>query len=128
MALNCDVNTRLAAAGCFSGQCLGDSEREAIQLYARVANLAASGGTDFSTDLTALQEAAKEWQSLSQAELAAIDVQISVANAVANGASIETGANALKEASACYACLGAETRHQISEFLRCALSNLNASD
>lgn len=126
MALNCAVPTLLSAAKCYIDQCNSAADREAIEIYFRVIGLAGAGGTTY--DPKSLQSAAKDWQGLSAKQLSAIDVYISGQNAVANGATLPAGIDAIKDAASCYLCIPEATRKQLLMFLRCALSNLDAGD
>ncbi len=122
MALNCDLNTLLAASKCFRGACMSDDERDAIIIYLRAQNLNAKGGANL-TNITDLQVAAKDWQIISKEERRAIEVFIEVTNATAAGASVSTTADGLKAAAKCFMCLGEERRRQLATFLLCAISS-----
>ena len=62
MAFDTDLRDLLEASKCFRMPCMGEQDRTAILTAVRVANLEASGGADFTNDLTALQNAAKDWR------------------------------------------------------------------
>ena len=128
MAFSCDLNTLLANSRCFLENCLSEEEREAIELYVRVQNLAAAGGADYRTDLTALQNAAKEWQVLFCTQRKAISLYIDIQNSIANGASFDQDVNSLKAAAKCYECLGKEWKKNLLEFLKCAINSLGEPD
>lgn len=128
MALSCEINELLSAARFFLAPTTSEAEREAILIYLRVQGLIAAGGADYSTSVTELQEAAKEWQVVDPALRETVLLQMSVENAITNGASIDTAIAALKENSRCYLCMGAETRRNVAAFLRCALNELGAPD
>jgi hypothetical protein len=128
MPLNCDLNALIAASAQFTEPHMGSAERKAIALYAMVIALAALGGADYSDSLTALQDAAKEWQTTAPAQREAINTVIHTQNATDNGADVPTDVNELKAASRCYLCLGDERMEQLMLFLRCAINSEGAPD
>jgi hypothetical protein len=125
---SCDVNELLASSACFQEICMGQSARDAIEIYARVQNLAASGGTDYTADTNGLLQAAKEWQPLSKNQMDAIDLYIDIQNAISNGADFETDVNSLMSAAACYRCLGTQTQKTVLDYLKCAINSLGEPD
>ena len=125
MAIDCTLNTLLTQAKCFEDQCLGEADREAILMYLRVKGLAAAGGTDYSSSLTTLLSDSKAWQIVvGENQRQAINLEIARQNAVANGASIGTTANALKTAARCMMCIGTEFRKSVLLYLECQLNSL----
>ena len=121
---SCDLNTLLTESVGFLQPAMGESEIEGIDLYLRVANLAASGGANYVGDVTALTQAAAAWQRLSQVERKAIALFIDLQDAVDDGAVVSQTPNTLKIASTCYACLPKDVRKNTLLFLKCALSQL----
>lgn len=127
MALNCNLEALILASKDFLEPAISEQERQAIQIYLRAQGLLAAGGADL-TDINNLLEAAKEWQVLAQTQRSAIDVYISLENAVVNGATVDNDIQALTESAKCFLCLPQQTKLQLLEFLRCALSEQNAAD
>jgi hypothetical protein len=124
MAINCDLNTLLAASKCLQETCTAEEERFAIDLLARVTELAAAGGTDYRTNLTKLQNDAKQFQVLFKSQREAIALYIDLQNVVAVSPSFNTEINALKAAAKCYECLGHEWKKNLMLFLKCQLNSL----
>jgi hypothetical protein len=125
---SCAVNTLLARSKCLQRLCLGETDWNAIGIYARVKNLAASGGTDYSANMNALLQASKEYQVLPGDQRRAIDLLLSIDNANDNGASVSYDPNVLKSNAKCFECLGLELQMQILLFLRCSLAKLDKPD
>jgi len=125
---SCAVNTLLSRAACFEKNCLGEIDINAIEIYARVKNLAASGGTDYSASLNALLQASKEYQMLPKDQRRAINLVLSIDNANDNGATVSYDPNVLKANAKCFECLGIEMQLQILLFLRCSLAKLDKPD
>jgi len=128
MAFSCDLNTLLGNSKCFLDPCITDSERESIEMYLRIKNLAAAGGTDYSSNLTLLLTDAKQWQILECTQRKAISLYIDMQNAITNGAVIDQDINSLKAHAACYQCVGEKTRKNTLEFLKCAINTLGKPD
>lgn len=128
MAIDCNVRALINASKCFLEQCMSEHDRESIRIFARVKNLAASGGTNYLNNLNGLLQASKDWQVLSGTQRSAIDLYIDITNAINNGATIDTSPDELMVAARCYRCLGHETRKQILGFLKCAINNLGNPD
>jgi hypothetical protein len=126
MAINCDVPTLVAASTAFLEPNMGESERDAIDLYIRVANLAAASGADYTGDINALLTAAAGWKVLDCNQRKAISLYIDMQNAVNNGAILSQAT--VLENFRCYQCIGTETRKQVLEFLKCAINNLGKPD
>lgn len=125
---SCAVNTLLARAACFEKNCLSEVDINAIEIYARIKNLAASGGTDYSSNLNALLKDSKEYQMLPKDQRRAISLLISIDNANDDGASVSYDPNVLKSNAKCFECLGIELQFQILLYLRCALAKLDKPD
>jgi hypothetical protein len=121
----CDPNVLLTQAKCFLPACIGPDDREAIEIYVRVAELAAVGGTDYRTNLAKLLVDAKGWQALVEDHRRAVTLWIDVLNATNNGATIATDINSLRTGSKCYLCLGWETKKALKLFLKCQLNKLD---
>ncbi len=128
MAIDCNLRALINASKCFLEPCMSEWDRESILIFARVKNLAASGGTNYLNNLNGLLQASKEWQVLSGTQRSAIDLYIDLTNAVNNGATINTARDELMVAARCYRCLGHELRKQILGFLKCAINNLAKPD
>ena len=122
---SCAVNDLIARSKCYQQMCLGEIDNNAVVLFAQVANLAASGGTDYTNDLTALLNDAKEYQVLPKNQRRQINLLISLDNASDDGADISYDPNVLMAAAKCYACLGVELQFQLMLFLRCSLAKLD---
>jgi hypothetical protein len=125
---SCDVNTLLARAACFEKPCLGEIDLNAMEIYARVQNLAASGGTDYSASLNALLQASKQYQTLPKDQRRAINLVLSIDNANDDGAPVSYDPNVLESNAKCFKCLGIELQYQILLFLRCSLAKLDKPD
>lgn len=122
MPLDCNLAALILASAKLVNPSIGEQERLAIEIYAMVESLNATGGADYTTSLTDLLEAAKEWQSLRGTQMEAVRTFITVSNAIATGADIGTDVPTLIEASRCYLCLPQDEKLRLKEFLRCALS------
>lgn len=125
---SCAVNTLLARSKCFQKPCLGEIDLNAMEIYARVKNLQAVGGTDYSASLNALLVDSKEYQALPKDQRQAINLLLSIDNAIDDGASVSYDPNVLKSNAKCYECLGVELQRQVLLFLRCSLAKLNKPD
>jgi len=129
MPANCDVNLLAANSRCFLDQCQSEAEREALEIYLGVQNLAGAGGANYTGDLNALLNAAKSWATLSEAQLSAINVYIAQQNAIDNGGdAANASVNTLRAAARCFVCIPTMTRHQLLMFLRCAISEQGVAD
>lgn len=121
---SCNVNGLLKAATCFTDKCMSDPDRKAIMMYARIKNLAALGGTDYSANLKQLMIDSATWRARAEDQLKAIAVYIALENAINDGASINLNVNALATAAKCYraGCIGREDINGILAFLGCVLN------
>ena len=128
MPISTDVNQLLSDSACYKEFCMGDGSRLPIEIYARVQNLAAIGGTDYSNDLNGLLTATKTYQPLYEEQRKAIGVNIALVNAVADGAVIDTNVNSLKAESKCYECLGLETQKNLLLWLGIQINNFAKPD
>lgn len=120
---SCDVNALGVLATCFQDKCMSDGDRKAITIYARIKNLAALGGTDYSSNLKQLLIDSANWRQRAEDELKAIAVYIALQNAVNDGASINTNVNSLAIAAKCFgpSCLGATDQNGVLAFLGCTI-------
>lgn len=128
--LACDPNGLAINAKCFSNQCLGPDDREAIEVYAMMQELKAIGGTDY-TGTNGIQQlliAAKGWQRLDEDTRRAIILYITVQNALGKGAVFASDINSLRAASKCILCIGWETRKNIKLLLKCLINQQQAPD
>lgn len=125
---SCAVNNLIARSKCFQRACLGEIDQNAIEILARVQNLKASGGTDYSGNLTALLQDAKEYQVLPKDQRRQINLVLSIDNANDDGASVSYDPNVLKSQAKCYTCFGIELQLQLLLFLRCSLAKINKPD
>lgn len=125
---SCAVNDLLQRSKCLQRACLGEISMNAIEILARVKNLAASGGTDFSADLNGLLTASKEYQVLPKDQRRQINLILSIDNANDDGASVPYDPNELEALAKCYSCLGIELQLQVLLFLRCSLAKLDKPD
>jgi hypothetical protein len=124
----CDINVLLARSKCFQRACLGEIDLNSIEILARVKNLAASGGSDYTTNLNALLQDAKQYQVIPKDQRRQINVVLSIDNAIDDGASMSYDPNVLKSQAKCYECLGIELQLQLLLFLRCSLAKLDKPD
>ena len=120
---SCNVNTLLVLAKCFSDKCMGRVDRNALIIYARIKNLAALGGTDYSANLKQLMIDAANWRKRSRDELHAIEVYEALQNATNNGATPGTDVNALTTAAKCVSseCLGEADQLGLMGYLKCTI-------
>jgi len=121
---SCNVNGLLRAATCFQDKCMSEGDRKAIMIYARIKNLAAIGGTDYSSNLKQLMIDSATWRKRAEDELRAIAVYIALENAINDGASINLNVNSLMTAAKCVKgqCLGKENQNGILAYLGCAIN------
>lgn len=121
---SCDVNGLLKASTCFSDKCMSDYDRKAIMIYARIKNLAAIGGPDYSSNTKQLLIDSAQWRKRAEDQLKAIWTYITLENAINDGATINLNVNSLATQAKCYgpACLGREDQNGILAFLGCALN------
>ena len=121
---SCNVNGLLKAASCFQDKCMSTQDRKALIIYARIKNLAALGGTDYSNNLAALMKDSITWQKRAKDELEAIAVYMALENAINDGATINLNVNSLAAAAKCLkaGCLGNEQLNGIGAFLGCAIT------
>lgn len=125
---SCNLNDLIQAAKCLSDVCMSESDRKAIQIYARVASLAASGGTDYRNNLSLLLKDSRLWQLQSCDTLQAVDTYITILDANDNGAALGTDPKAILAEAKCMrgGCLGKEQTRGVLEFLKCALNQLDS--
>lgn len=121
---SCNVNGLLTAAACFTDRCMGQPERDALIIWARIKNLAAIGGVDYSVNLSRLMVDSATWRVRALDQLRAIDVYIALQNAIGDGAVINLNPNSLALAAKCLKsqCLGKSDTDGIKAFLGCAIS------
>lgn len=122
---SCDVNGLLRASSCFMDKCMAEGDRKAIMIYARIKNLAALGGTDYSSNIKQLMIDSRQWRQRAEDELKAIAVYTALENAINDGASINLNANALAKAAKCLQvqCLGREDMNGLLGFLGCTITS-----
>ena len=130
MAFSCDLNTLIQSAKCLSDLCVAESDRGAIDIYTRIANLAAIGGTDYRNNLKQLMIDSANWQRRSKDTLAAVSLWIDILNANADGAGLGTDPKAILALAKCLKgeCLGKEQMRGILVFLKCAINTLGKPD
>jgi len=126
-AYSCDVNGLMRAAACFQDKCMSDGDRKAIMIYGRIKNLAAVGGTDYSSNLQQLMIDSVKWRKRAEDELKAILTYITLENAIADGASINLNPNSLATAAKCLGvnCVGTQDQNGILMYLLCALNTID---
>jgi len=124
MAINCDLKSLLTLSKCLEETCTAEEERFAIDIYARVVELQASGGTDYRNNLTKLANDAKQFQVLFKNQRQAIALAIDLQNVVAVAPTFSTNINSLKAGAKCYECWGSEFKKNILLFLKCQLNSL----
>ena len=126
----CDVNALAVLSACFADKCMSDGDRKAVMIYARIKNLAALGGTDYSSNLKQLMIDSANWRKRAEDTLRAIAVYITIQNAVNDGASINTNVNSLATAAKCLGamCLGKEDQNGILAYLGCAINTQTKPD
>lgn len=131
-AFSCDLNTLIHDSACLRDLCLGQPDRDAVDIYVRILNLAAIGGTDYSVSggLTRLLADSRAWQLRACDELKAIDLYIDIENAIDNGASFPPSQAALAQAVSCLGgkCIGKEQARGVLSFLKCAINSLGKPD
>ena len=122
--MSCDLNELKEAATCFMSKCMGDSTRESINLYIMLAYLAAQGGTDYTSNLSALEADSKLWERLAVSDREAIITYILLQFAIANDAEFPGGTSVsnLKVLSKCIQCLGSEQRKSLMAFTWCQIA------
>jgi hypothetical protein len=127
---NCNANTLLIASSCFINPAMGHDMRLAIELYARVGNLMASGGTNYVGNLQKLKDdaATNQWINLACNQREAIATYRTVQDALADGATFASDINSLSKAAKCYLALGIEDKKNVLAYLACALSALGKPD
>lgn len=115
----CDLNAIKAAAACFMPQCLGETDREALEILVRYETAVAEGMPQLT--LHELDAAAASWAQLSESERKAICLWIDLQNAIGEGADFggDTSVNHLLELAKCYKCIGTARRKGIMLFLKC---------
>lgn len=109
---------------------MSDSDRDAVDIYVRIRNLQAVGGTDYRTNLTQLKKDAALWMQQSSDTLHAISTWIDILNANDNGAGLSTDPRSLLTSAKCLGadCLGKEQTRGIKDFLKCAINTLGKPD
>jgi hypothetical protein len=119
----CNVNDLLVLAKCFSDKCMGQSDRNAIIIYARMKALAALGGTDYSANVKQLMIDSANWRKRAPDEIKAIDVYEALQNATNNGASVSANASTLATAATCLSgmCIGDRDQQGVLAFLKCSI-------
>jgi len=129
-AFSCNLNTLIQSAKCLSDICVSQSDRDAINIYVRVANLAASGGTDYRSNLSGLLKDSILWQKQSCDTLKAVSLWFDILNANDNGAGISTDPKVLLAAAKCMrgTCLGKEETRGVLDFLKCSINQLGKPD
>lgn len=120
---SCNVNGLLLAANCYGDQCMAQPQRDALIIWARIKNLAAIGGVDYSNNLPRLMVDSATWRTRALDQLKAIEVYISLQNAIADGASINLNRNSLALAAKCIKaqCLGKVDTDGLKAFLNCSI-------
>ena len=128
----CDIPTLVARSNFFLDPQAGESERDAVEIYAKIKNLAAIGGTDYSSNLNQLLQDSRAYKVLDKNQRKAISTYISLMNAIDDGATLAgvtggstdavTNISALMSAATCYKCLGTEDRKNLIEYLKCAMN------
>ncbi len=124
---SCNVNGLLRAATCFQDKCMSDGDRKAVMIYARTKNLAALGGTNYTSNLKQLMIDSVTWRKRAEDQLKAIKVYITLENAINNGASINLNVNSLMTAAKCLGtqCIGNEDQNGILAYLECVITTLD---
>lgn len=128
--LGCDINKLLSKSSCFLNGCLSEEGRVAVDLYLRIASLAAYGGTDYSNGLTGLGQLlidSKAWNGvniLNPVNRQAVTLYIDYLDALNNGVTA-LSANALISKGQTYRRLDPNTRRNLLVFLKCQLNALD---
>lgn len=127
---SCDINTLLQLSACYSPACLGQPDREAIEIYVAVQELAAAGGTDYTGNIEQLLIDSSPWTKKSAEQIKQVELYQGVENAINAGASVPTDINELKADAKCFlgGCLGKERQRGIHAFLKCALGTRGFPD
>lgn len=130
----CNPDALLKSSICFLEPSSGEVEREAISLFARVQNLAALGGPNFTGNIAGLLIAMRDpngntnWREFSCTQREAIGTYRHVQDAIYDGATFATDINSLKKLATCYLAMGKEDRKNALAFLSCAISTLAKPD
>lgn len=129
---SCDLGTLIHESACLRDLCMSQSDRDAVDIYVRILNLAAIGGTDYSVSggLTKLMADSAAWRKRACDEIKAIDLFIDIENAIDNGASFPPNSAALAQAVTCLSgkCLGKEDTRGMLSYLKCSINQLGKAD
>lgn len=127
---SCNAGSILADIACFEDGCTSEQEREALDVYLRILNLKAIGGTDYSANFKQLMiDAAQlKWLTLRCSQRKAIDLWMTMQNASDNGAVFDQNINAMKAGAKCYVCLGMEDLKNLQKYLACLINTRGEPD
>lgn len=128
VTIDCGPDTLAKASACLGPLCLGPDDREAIDVFVRVQELAAIGGTDYRNNLAQLVKDTKGYGKLDEDTRRRIALQLDIYNAINKGATFDSTINGLKVGAKCYLCLPWEQRRNIKLFLKCQLNKLSAPE
>jgi hypothetical protein len=128
--LVCDPNVLAAASACFAPQCIGPDDRESIDVYVRIQELAAIGGINYSgtAGLRQLEQDVRGWYRLDEDTRRRIALYIDIQNALNKGASFPTDINSLRKAASCLLCESWEVRRNMKLYLKCLLNKVLAPE
>ena len=121
---SCDLNTLMQLSTCYGDKCMGRVDRNAVIIWARIKNLAALGGTDYSNNVAQLMIDARQWVVRAHDELEQIATYLAVQNAINDGASLSGTPNSIITAAKCATidCMGRTQQEGIMSFLGCAIT------
>lgn len=129
---SCNVNTLIQNAKCFLDFCCGEDDRQALDLYFRVENLKALGGTDYTglAGVATLTDDARSFYPLACHQREAISLYIDEQNAIDNGSGLDTDINVIKNNPVFKQALamGVEQRKNILLYLKCQINTLGSPD
>jgi len=121
MATDCDVSQQKTDIACFVN-CLSVDEMEALRLY-MLAQALINYNSDYADyTLDDWKELLKEWQTLSETERKALELQRAIELAQTYGYRGDTDLDSLKTSAKCYFCIPTETVQQLIAGLNCYLS------
>ena len=123
--LDCDIDAILAASKCIKPTCRSGYMTDALKIGVLIADLAASGGTDYTDDLTQLLTDARKWQVLNPKLREVVELYLLIQVALDHGATTPEDLDAFLQTVECYQCLGFETRKNLEVFLRCQLDSIS---
>ncbi len=128
----CNLNTLITNSKCFSDKCLGEGDRDAIDIYSKIINLAADGGTNYTANLPQLMIDASLWMKQSRHTLETVETLLYFDNAIGNGGSVIYPSFFVTPLTVAKcvtnACIGKQQARGLKTFLKCAINKLGFPD